>query len=119
MAGKHEIIRVGGNGRRSTYVVHGDRMYISGITSVMLEGDMREQAADVLSQIDRLLARAGTDRNRVLSATVYLRSMDDYADFNAVWDAWVSDGHEPVRTSVEAAMSLSEYRLKISMIAAL
>ncbi|NLW79926.1 MAG: RidA family protein [Ruminococcaceae bacterium] len=116
--GKNEIIRIGGNGRRSTYVIHGGLMYISGITSVMLEGDMREQAADVLGQIDRLLARAGTDKNRVLSATVYLRSMEDYPDFNAIWDAWVSDGHEPARTSVEAAMSLNEYRLKVSVIAA-
>lgn len=114
-----EIRRTGGNGRRSSCVAHGGTLYISGITTVALEEDTAGQAKDILAQLDRLMAHHGTNKNNLLSVTVYLRDMADYGDFNGVWDEWITDGHEPARTSVQAGLSLPEYRLKISAIAAL
>lgn len=116
---KNEILRSGGNGRRSTCVAHGGLLYISGITTVDIEADIEGQAKDVFSQIDKILASHGTDKNSVLSATVFLRSMDDYGKFNAVWDEWVIDGYEPARSVVEAATALPEYCVKVALVAAL
>lgn len=119
MADKHnEIIRTGSNGRRSTCVAHGGLVWLSGITSVVLEGTMQEQAQDIFAQIEKLLAVNGTDKNRILSANVCLRSMDEYGDFNAVWDEWVVDGFEPARSVTAAELALPEYRVKVSVVAA-
>lgn len=116
---KDNIVRAGGNGRRSNYVVAGGLVYVSGIATVALEADARGQTEDVLAQIDRLLANAGTSKARLVSATVFLRSMEDYPAFNGAWDIWVDDGDEPALTVVEAKSALSEYRVTISVIATL
>ncbi len=115
---KDNIHRTGGNGRRSTCVSHKGLVYFSGITSVDLEADTAGQAQDILAQIDKLLSINGSDRNHILSTTVYLKTMDDYAAFNSVWDMWIADGHEPARTVVGAQLALPEYRVKVELIAA-
>lgn len=114
-----EIKRNGTNGRRALSVEHAGLLYTSGITSTNLEGDTAEQTKDVLTVLDNILARHGIDKNRVLSATVTLANMDDYGEFNAVWDEWVIDGYEPVRSVTEGRLPVAEYRVKISLIAAL
>lgn len=113
------IRRTGGNGRRSSCVAHNGVLYISGITTVDLEADTAGQAEDIFSQIDRLLEYYQTDKRNLLSATVYLASMEHYGAFNSVWDLWVEDGHEPARSVVEAKLALPEYQVKVSVIAAL
>lgn len=115
---KNDIVRFGGNGRRSSCVSHGGLVYVRGITTVDLEADIGGQARDVFAQIDKLLSLHGSDKRRVLSANIYLKTMDDYAGFNAAWDEWVIDGFEPVRSVVEAGLSLEEYRVKVAVIAA-
>ena len=105
-----DIKRHGANGRRALSVEHGGVLYTSGIT---------EQTQDVLRVIDNLLARRGIDKGRVLSATITLADMADYGEFNAVWDAWVVDGYEPARSVTQGALAVPEYRVKISVIAAL
>ncbi len=117
-AGNNNIVRYGGNGRRSTCVAHGGLLYLSGITTVDLEADTAGQAQDIFAQIDKLLAAFGTDKRRVLTATVYLADMADYGDLNAVWDEWVSDGYEPARSVVQAGLALPQYRVKITLTAA-
>ena len=114
-----EIRRSGGNGRRSSCVAHGGLLYISGITTVNLELDAKEQAKDIFTQLDRLLALYGTDKRRVLSATVHLQTMDDYGAFNAAWDEWVDDSYEPARSVVGAALPLPGYLVKVGLVAAL
>lgn len=113
-----DITRIGGNGRRATCVVYGGLAYVSGITTVALEGNVRQQAQDIFSQIDKLLAGAGTDKTRILRADIYLNSIADYPEFNAAWDRWVTDGHEPVRCVVEAKLPLVEYLVKVAVVAA-
>ncbi len=108
----------GGNGRRSTCVVHGGLIYTSGRSTVNLEGDIKEQTEDVLSQIDDILKARGSDKTKILSVDITLRSMQDYGDFNDVWDRWVIDGFEPCRNVSQGELPLEEYKVKISVIAA-
>lgn len=111
------IKRNGGNGRRSLSVEHGGLIYTSGITSTNIEGDITEQATDVLNQIDNILQRAGSTKTDVISANITLSNMANYGAFNAVWDMWVIDGHEPVRQVTGGELALSEYKVKVSVIA--
>lgn len=114
-----ELKRNGGNGRRSLSVVHGQTLYTSGITSTDLDADITGQVEDVLRVIDNILARNGTDKSRVLTATVTLADMADYGAFNAVWDAWIVDGCEPARSVTGGALAVPEYKVKIAVVAAL
>ncbi len=118
MAANNSIVRYGGNGRRSTCVAYGGILYVSGITTVDLQADTTGQARDIFAQIDKLLASFGTDKHRVLTATVYLASMDDYGALNAAWDEWVTDGYEPARSVVQARLALPDYKVKIALTAA-
>ncbi len=114
-----EIKRSGLNGRRAQSIVYNGILYTSGITSTDLEGGIVEQTKDVLAVIDRILERSETDAAHVLSATITLADMADYGDFNAVWDEWVHDGFEPTRSVTQGALAVPEYKVKISVIAAL
>lgn len=116
--GKGEIVRTGGNGRRSACVAYDGLVYFSGITTVDIEADAKGQVQDILSQIDKLLAANNSDKRRVLSASVVLKTMADYGAFNAVWDEWVADAYEPARSVAQGELALPEYRVKISLVAA-
>ena len=82
------------------------------------KADIREQTRSVLAQIDRLLEEAGTDKTRILSATIYLADMGDYAAMNEVWDAWVPQGETPARATVQARLANASYRVEIQAVAA-
>jgi enamine deaminase RidA (YjgF/YER057c/UK114 family) len=68
--------------------------------------------------VDSLLEQAGSDRQHILSATVYIRDMKDFAQMNEVWDDWVIEGHSPARTCVEARLARPELLVEVSVIAA-
>ncbi len=112
------IKRIGGNGRRSTCTLYNGTLYISGITTVDLAADTIGQANDIFEQLDKLLAYCGTNKHNLLHVTVQLKTMEDFADFNSAWDLWVDDGFEPALTLSQAALPLSEYRVQISLTAA-
>ena len=111
-----EIKRYENNGRMSSVVVHNNTLYLSG--QVHAEGDVKEQTAGVLSKIETLLEKYNSDKNHILSATIYLKTMDDFADMNSVWDNWTEDGHEPARACVEAKMARECILVEISVVAA-
>jgi enamine deaminase RidA (YjgF/YER057c/UK114 family) len=94
---------VGGLPVISKVVKHGGLVYLCGITPDS-DGDIRDQTRQVLARIDRLLASAGTDKSRLLTAQVWLTHMTDFAAMNEVWNAWVDPAHPPVRACVEAAL---------------
>jgi len=77
-----------------------------------------EQTAEILRNIDSLLAEAGTDKSRILSATIYLADIASFAEMNTVWDAWVAPDGKPVRATVEARLAGPEYAVEIAVIAA-
>jgi enamine deaminase RidA (YjgF/YER057c/UK114 family) len=96
----------------------GRLVFLAGQVAEDPKADIRGQTKSVLAQIDRLLAEAGTDKTRILSATVYLADMGDYAAMNAVWDAWVPQGDTPARATVEARLANAAYRVEMQVIAA-
>ena len=115
-----DITRMHTSPRNSGIVIHGGIAYLSGIVGEDAEADITEQTRSVLSRIDGLLAEAGTDNTRLLSATVYVRDIDNhFAPMNEVWNAWVPDGHAPARACVEAHMARTNLLVEICVIAAL
>ena len=110
------IQRYEGNGRMSKAVVFNNTIYLCGQTCG--EGDIKEQTASVLAKIEDLLNQYGSDKEHILSITVYVKDMKDFADMNSVYDAWVVDGHEPARACVEAKMAREKLLLEMSVVAA-
>ena len=78
-----------------------------------------EQTRAVLAQIDSLLAQAGTDKTRIVSAQIWMADMADFAEMNAVWDAWVPQGHTPARATGESALATPDYKVEIIVTAVL
>lgn len=78
-----------------------------------------EQTKAILSQIDALLAEAGADKTRIVAAQIWMADMADFAEMNAVWDAWVPQGHTPARATGEAKLATPDYKVEIIVTAAL
>ena len=112
------ITRMQVTDRMSRIVVHNGVVYLCGQVGLD-EKTVGEQAESMLAKVDALLEEAGSDREHMLSATVYLRDMKDFAEFNKVWDAWVVPGTQPVRACVEARMARRELLCEVSVVAAL
>ena len=104
--------------RMSRIVIHNDTIYLCGQVCADSTKDIREQTQTMLDKVDALLLQAGSDREHMLSATVYVRDMKDFAAMNEVWDAWVPEGHAPARACVEARMARPELLVEVSVIAA-
>src|SRR4029453_9616295 len=92
-------------------------VYLAGQGAADPKGDMATQTRQVLASIDRLLAEVGSDKSRMLSATIYLPDMADFAALNAVWEAWVVAGQTPARATVEAALAHPAYKVEIQVVA--
>ena len=97
---------------------NGRLVYLAGQVAEDPQADIRGQTQSVLAQIDRLLAEAGTDKTRILSTTIYLADMKDYASMNSVWDGWVPQGETPARATVEARLAAPDYQVEIMVVAA-
>ena len=78
-----------------------------------------DQTTAILAQIDDLLARAGSDKTRIVSAQIWMADMADFAEMNAVWDAWVPQGHAPARATGESALATPDYKVEIIVTAVL
>lgn len=104
--------------RMSRIVIHNNTVYLCGQVCKDATKDIRDQTETMLEKVDELLIEAGSDREHMLSATVYVRDMKDFATMNEVWDAWVPEGHAPARACVEARMARPELLVEISVVAA-
>lgn len=106
--------------RMSQAVIHGDTVYLSGQVATAAAGkSVTEQTKEILAQIDALLAEAGTDKTKLLTANVYIADIGTFAELNAVWEAWVSPGNTPCRTTIEAKLASPNYAIEIGIVAAL
>ncbi len=104
--------------RMSTAVVHGNTVYLAGIVADNPKGkSVMEQTTNIVSQIDALLAKAGSDKTKLLSANIWLADISMFAEMNAVWDAWVSPGNTPARATVEAKLAAPDYKVEIMVVA--
>ena len=104
--------------RMSWIVIHNDTIYLCGQVCADASKGIKEQTQTMLDKVDALLLHAGSDREHMLSVTVYVRDMKDFAALNEVWDAWVPEGHAPARACVEARMARPELLVEVSVIAA-
>ena len=113
------IQRFGVGPRMSQAVAHGDVVYLAGQVALGAPGaSVADQTRDILNRIDTLLAEAGSDKTKLLSATIWLADIATFAEMNAVWDAWVAQGHTPARACVEAKLAASDYTVEIAVVAA-
>jgi len=97
----------------------GERIaWLAGQVAADPAADVTAQTRSVLAQIDALLAEIGSDKTQILSATIYLPDIKDFPLMNAVWDAWVPQGHTPARATVEAKLASPAYRVEIQVVAA-
>jgi enamine deaminase RidA (YjgF/YER057c/UK114 family) len=114
------ITRMHTGERASSIVIHNGVVHLAGLVAEDPTADIQEQTRSTLRRVDAMLADAGTTREHLLSATIFLRDIDnDFAPMNEVWNAWVPTGHAPARACVEAHMARSALLVEICIIAAL
>lgn len=113
------IQRIDPGTRLSSAVVHGGLVYLAGHVGADPGASVREQARDILEQIDRHLAEAGTSKAKLLTVSVWLADMSTFPELNAAWDAWVDKDNLPARATVEARLASPDYKVEIAGIAAL
>ncbi len=114
------ITRMETSERMSKIVIHNDTVYLCGQVGDSPEGPitMGRQTENMLAKVDSLLAEAGSGRDAILSATIYVRDMKDFVEMNKVWDSWIPEGHAPARACVESRMARADILVEISVIAA-
>ena len=105
--------------RLSAAVVHNGVVYVSGQVPDTLHADVATQTREILAKIDRLLAEAGTDKSRLLNASIWLADIMTFNDMNKPWEEWVAPGPAPARATVEARIANPGYRVEIAVIAAI
>lgn len=113
-----DITRFETGPRMSQVVVHNGTVYLAGQVGNAGD-DVATQTKQALASVDRLLAVAGTDKSRILSATIWLADMVDFPKMNGVWDSWVSPGNAPARATGEAKLATPEYLVEVIVVAAL
>jgi enamine deaminase RidA (YjgF/YER057c/UK114 family) len=105
--------------RLSRAVVHNNTAYLAGIVCEQPKGkSTTEQTREILAQIDALLGKCGSDKSKLLSAHVWLTDMANFAEMNAVWEAWLPPGSAPARATVQAALASADRKVEIMVIAA-
>jgi enamine deaminase RidA (YjgF/YER057c/UK114 family) len=103
----------------SQAVVHGNTVYLAGQVAQHAAGkSVTEQTRDILGTIDKLLATAGTDKSKLLSAQIFLSDITSFNEMNKVWEAWVSPGNTPARATIEAKLAAPQYTVEIMVVAA-
>lgn len=104
--------------RYCEYVIHNNTVYLSGQVPDDTSQDIAGQTRQVLDYIDHWLTEAGSNRGRIISATIYLADLADYDGMNAVWDAWLPQGGAPARATVQAKLAKPDWKVEIQVIAA-
>jgi enamine deaminase RidA (YjgF/YER057c/UK114 family) len=112
------IERIDAGNRMSEACIHGGIAYLAGQIPVTPGADIETQTREVLSEIDELLAKCGSDRTRILRAQVYLADIADFDGMNRAWDAWVAAGQAPARATVEARLANPDWKVEIVVTAA-
>lgn len=110
------IKRIEPGTRMSQAVIHGDTVYLAGQVGTA-GASVTEQTKAILAKIDKLLADAGSSKANLLQATIWLANMGDFAEMNAVWDAWVDPANPPARACGEARLAAPGYTVEIIVIA--
>ncbi|MFZ4540598.1 MAG: RidA family protein [Rickettsiales bacterium] len=114
------ITRIDSGPRMSEAVIHGGKVYLSGVVAGTAAGkSVTEQTKDILAQIDESLTAAGSDKTKLLKINIWLTDISTITEMNAVWDKWVVAGSTPVRATVEAKLAQPQWAVEIMVEAAL
>ncbi len=113
-----DIQRFETNDRMSQIVVHNGVLYLAGQVDLDMSETVTDQTTKILERIDALLKSQGADKSCILSASIWLASMQYFVEFNGVWDAWVSPNQAPARACVQAELAHPEFLVEVSVIAA-
>ncbi|AZO42776.1 MULTISPECIES: RidA family protein [unclassified Mesorhizobium] len=112
------IRRIDVGPRMSQIVIHGDTVYLAGQVG-QPTGNVASQTRDILAAVDELLAKAGSDKTKILQAIIWLADMSTFAEMNAEWDKWVPQGNTPARATGEAKLATPEYLVEVIITAAI
>ncbi len=112
-----EITRIKTGNRMSQIVIHNDIIYLAGQVGNPGDG-VAEQTKTSLKSVESLLNEAGSDKTRILQATIWLDNMADFAEMNEIWDAWITPGTAPTRACGEAKLATPEYKVEVIVVAA-
>jgi enamine deaminase RidA (YjgF/YER057c/UK114 family) len=114
------IQRLHTNARMSQIVIHGNTVYLAGQVGEDMNAGIEQQTRETLDNIERLLRQAGTDKQHILSVTIYLKDIDaDFAGMNAVWDQWLPEGVAPAVPRWRPSLCEPEILVELSVVAAL
>jgi enamine deaminase RidA (YjgF/YER057c/UK114 family) len=114
-----DITRIDPGPRMSMAVVHNGVVATAGqVAKEKAGGSVSDQTREILGLIDDLLAKAGTDKTKLLTANIWLADIATFAEMNAVWDAWVAPGCAPARATVEAKLARPDLTVEIAVTAA-
>lgn len=112
------IKRIKCGDRMSQAIVHGGIVHTAGqVAQNAKGGSVEDQTKDILNAIDELLTEAGTDKSKLLTATIWLSDISTFAQMNSVWDAWVSAGNTPTRACVESKLASPDFTVEIAVTA--
>jgi enamine deaminase RidA (YjgF/YER057c/UK114 family) len=112
------VQRIDVGARMSEAAIHNGTVYLAGQIAEDATQDIAGQTRQVLAAIDALLAKAGTDKSKILMTQIFLKDLNDFSGMNRVWDAWVVPGHTPPRATVQANLANPEWKLEIVVTAA-
>jgi enamine deaminase RidA (YjgF/YER057c/UK114 family) len=113
----NDITRIGMGARMSEAAVYNGVAYLAGQVGNP-GGDVTQQTKDALAEVDRILALAGSNKTRILSAQIWLADISTFAQMNAVWDAWVPQGATPARATGESKLATPDYLVEVIVVAA-
>lgn len=113
------IKRLESGPRMSQAVIANGFVFLAGQVATDPAADVENQTRQILGEVDRLLAAAGSSKERILTATVYLADIGSFSQMNRAWDSWVARTAPPARATVEAKLAAPEYRVEIQVTAAL
>ncbi|MGC7405326.1 RidA family protein [Pandoraea pneumonica] len=113
----NEIKRLKTNARMSQVVIANNVVYLAGQVPDTPNISVTQQTTEILTRIDELLALAGVDKTRLLTANIWLSDAKHFAEFNAVWDAWVPEGHAPTRACVQSPLMRAGLEVEIAVTA--
>lgn len=105
-----KIERFDCTGRMSRVVKYGDMLFLSGVTAGQAGESVEEQTKAVLARIEELLEQHGSDKEHILSTTIYLKDISNFAGMNSVWDPWVAKGNEPARAWCGSRSGCSQHQ---------
>ena len=111
------IIRSGTTHRWSDYVIHNNTLYVVEVASEVT-ASFAAQTADIFKSLEQTLLRAGSSKEKLLMATIYLKDLTNLTEFNSLWDTWIPRGCAPVRACVAAQLANPAYLVEIQLIAA-